>query len=204
MEFSLEEPQGGVHFVIPENPLANIVGTASAAAAGTTSNDDPDKKDLKDEDNKKGAVVSMADRAAHLFTCGHENMSRLWFPCVDSQSELCTWRLEFTVDESMTAVSCGELVETVYSHDMKWKTFHYVINTPTSGKNDFSVTILSLLSRYFYINIAACNIALAVGPFEIYVDPFMHEVTHFCLPHLLPMLKATTRWLKDAFEFFEV
>ncbi len=50
----------------------------------------------------------------------------------------------------------------------------------------------------------ACNIALAVGPFEIYVDPFMHEVTHFCLPHLLPMLKATARWLHEAFEFFEV
>ena len=59
--------------------------------------------------------VSMAERAAHLFTCGHENASRLWFPCVDTLSELCTWKLEFTVDESMTAVSVGDLVEVVYT-----------------------------------------------------------------------------------------
>ena len=65
---------------------------------------------------------------------------------------------------------------------MKRKTFHYVVNTPTP----------------------APNIALAVGPFEVYVDPNMHEVTHFCLPHLLPLLKATARWLHEAFEFFEM
>ena len=69
-------------------------------------------------------------------------------------SEPCTWKLEFTVDESMTAVSCGELVETVLTPDLKRKTFHYHVNTPTS----------------------APNIALAVGPFQIYVDPNMHEV----------------------------
>lgn len=106
---------------------------------------------------------------------------RLWFPCIDTLSELCTWKLEFTVDESMTAVSCGDLVETVYTHDMKRKTFHYVVDTPT----------------------AAPNIALVVGPFEIYVDPNMHEVTHFCLPHLLPVLKATVRWVHETFEFME-
>ena len=50
-----------------------------------------------------------------MFTCGYENASRLWFPCVDTQSELCTWKLEFTVDESMTAVSVGDLVEVVYT-----------------------------------------------------------------------------------------
>ena len=177
--------------------------------------------------------VSMADRAAHMFSCGYENASRLWFPCVDTLSELCTWKLEFTVDESMTAVSVGDLVEVVYTQvggqcsplkfhislasvydssiysycrvvelqlqstdrdpysivhfihnpqDMKRKTFHYIVNTPTP----------------------APNIALAVGPFEVYVDPNMHEVTHFCLPHLLPLLKATARWLHEAFEFFEM
>ena len=93
-------------------------------------------------------------RSAHLFTYGHENSSRLWFPCIDTTSEPCTWKLEFTVDESMTAVSCGELVETVLTPDLKRKTFHYHVNTPTS----------------------APNIALAVGPFQIYVDPNMHEV----------------------------
>lgn len=90
---------------------------------------------------------------------------RFWFPCVDSYSELCTWKLEFTVDAAMVAVSNGDLVETVYTHDMRKKTFHYMLAIPT----------------------AASNIALAIGPFEILVDPYMHEVwllapfSHFAL-----------------------
>jgi len=145
VEFSIEDPLGGVHFVVPEGE-------------GT-----------------------MAERSAHLFTYGHENSARLWFPCIDTTSEPCTWKLEFTVDESMVAVSCGELVETVLTPDLKRKTFHYHVNTPTS----------------------APNIALAVGPFQIYVDPNMHEVTHFCLPHLLPVLKSTVRQLYEVFEYYE-
>ena len=54
----------------------------------------------------------------------------------------------------MTAISSGELYDTVYTQDMRRKTFHYHVTTPT----------------------AAPNIALAVGPFQIYVDPNMHEV----------------------------
>lgn len=174
VEFSLVEPQGGIHFVIPENPFQNCEvagegGSTSSGGGSTSGTPNP------------ASTVSLADRGAHMYTCGHENSSRLWFPCIDTLSELCTWKLEFTVDESMTAVSCGDLVETVYTHDMKRKTFHYVVDTPT----------------------AAPNIALVVGPFEIYVDPNMHEVTHFCLPHLLPVLKATVRWVHETFEFME-
>lgn len=149
IEFTLENPVGGIHFVIPDD------GTENPNA--------------------------MYDLGAHMFTHGHENSSRLWFPCVDSYAEPCTWKLEFTVDDKMTAVSCGELVETVMTPDLRRKTFHYVLNTP----------------------ICAPNIALAVGPFEIYVDPHMHEVTHFCLPNLLPLLKNTVRYMHEAFEFFE-
>ena len=54
---------------------------------------------------------------------------------MDTLSELCTWRLEFTVDESMTAVSCGDLIDTVYTPDLKRKTFHYVLNVPTAAPN---------------------------------------------------------------------
>uniref|UniRef100_A0A1B6LDU4 Transcription initiation factor TFIID subunit 2 n=1 Tax=Graphocephala atropunctata TaxID=36148 RepID=A0A1B6LDU4_9HEMI len=145
VEFSLEQPQGGVHFVIPE-------------CEGT-----------------------LAERGAHMFTYQYENSSRLWFPCVDSFAEPCTWRLEFTVDESMTAVSCGDLIEVVYTPDMRRKTFHYMLTTPT----------------------CAPNIALAVGPFEIFVDPYMHEVTHFCLPGLMQSLKVSARYMHEAFEFYE-
>lgn len=145
IEFSMEEPQGGVHFVVPED------------------------------------TSQMIELGAHMFTYGFENSSRLWFPCVDSYAEPCTWKLEFTVDEKMTAVSCGDLVEVVLTPDLRRKTFHYVLNTP----------------------VCAPNIALAVGPFEIYVDPHMHEVTHFCLPNLLPLLKNTVRYMHEAFEFYE-
>ena len=145
IEFSLEQPQGGVHFVVP-----NCEGT-------------------------------LAERGAHMYTYSYENSSRLWFPCVDSFAEPCTWKLEFTVDDSMTAISCGDLVEVVYTPDLRRKTFHYVLNTPA----------------------CAPNIALAVGPFEIFVDPYMHEVTHFCLPQLLPSLKVSAKYMHEAFEFYE-
>ncbi|KAL3187684.1 hypothetical protein MRX96_024716 [Rhipicephalus microplus] len=97
VEFSLEKPQGGIHFVVPE------------------------------------CEGSLAERGVHVFTYGHENSSRLWFPCIDSYADPCTWKMEFTVDSNMIAVSCGDLVETVYTSDMRKKTFHYSLTTPTSA-----------------------------------------------------------------------
>lgn len=124
---------------------------------------------------------TLAESGAHMFTYKYENSSRLWFPCIDSYSEPCTWKLEFTVDSSMTALSCGDLVDTVTSSDMKRKTYLYSLSIPTS----------------------APNIGLAVGPFEVLVDSNMNEVTHYCLPHLLPLLKDTCSFLHEAFEFYE-
>ncbi|XP_017861998.1 PREDICTED: transcription initiation factor TFIID subunit 2 [Drosophila arizonae] len=148
IEFSAENPKGGMHFVIPPLPPDDEIGQ---------------------------------NYSAHMFTNCYENSTRLWFPCVDSFADPCTWRLEFTVDKNLTAVSCGELIEVIMTPDLRKKTFHYTVSTP----------------------VCAPNIALAVGPFEIYVDPHMHEVTHFCLPGLLPLLKNTVRYLHEAFEFFE-
>lgn len=70
-----------------------------------------------------------------MYTYSHENSSRLWFPCVDSFAEPCTWKLEFTVDDSMIAVSCGDLVDVVFTPDMRRKTFHYALNTPACAPN---------------------------------------------------------------------
>ncbi|CAC5377567.1 TAF2 [Mytilus coruscus] len=147
IEFSLEQPKGGIHFVTP-----NMEGTP-------------------------------AERSCHLYTYKslYENSSRMWFPCIDTFSELCTWKIEITTEMGMTAVSCGDLIEVMQMPDRKSKTFHYFLSTPT----------------------AAPNIAMAVGPFEILVDPNMHEVTHFCLPHLTEILKHTTGYIHEAFEFYE-
>ncbi|KAH8305210.1 hypothetical protein KR018_003027, partial [Drosophila ironensis] len=147
IEFSLENPAGGIHFVIPPTSM--------------------------DEETQQNG--------AHLYTNCYENSTRLWFPCVDSFADPCTWRLEITVDKNLTAVSSGELMEIVMTPDLRKKTYHYTVATP----------------------VCAPNIALAVGAFEIYVDPHMHEVTHFCLPGMLPLLKNTVRYLHEAFEFFE-
>lgn len=144
IEFSLDNPTGGMHFVTVEND---------------------------------GSAVN----TSHMFTYCHENSTRLWFPCIDSYAEPCKWKLEFTVDEHLTAVSCGDLVEVVATPDLRRKTYHYTVSVPVS----------------------APNIALAVGPFEIYVDPHMHEVTHFCLPQLLPLLKNSVRYMHESFEFYE-
>ena len=87
------------------------------AVGGDTGGVEPEASSSSSSVSSSAAAnnVSMADRAAHMFSCGYENASRLWFPCVDTLSELCTWKLEFTVDESMTAVSVGDLVEVVYT-----------------------------------------------------------------------------------------
>lgn len=150
IEFGLERPLGGLHFVVPVIAEGEI-------------------------------PLTYAERGAHLFSYGYENCSRLWFPCIDAYSEPCTWRMEFTVDASMIVVAPGDLLETVFSETMKKKTYHYSLNIPTS---------------------ASC-IGIAVGPFEVMVDPNMHEVTHFCLPHLLPLLKETCSFIHEAFEFYE-
>ena len=38
-------------------------------------------------------------------------LSRLWFPCVDSQSELCPWDIAVTVPVNVVAVASGELTD---------------------------------------------------------------------------------------------
>ena len=40
-------------------------------------------------------------------------LSRLWFPCVDSQSELCPWDIAVTVPVNLVAVASGELTDQV-------------------------------------------------------------------------------------------
>lgn len=106
-------------------------------------------------------------RATHFFTVrDDEPNSRAWFPCVDTWSEPCTWKIEITVENQLTAVSSGELLETYFTPDMRRKTYHYRVKIPT----------------------AAPNIGLAVGHFEIAVHPEMQEMTLFCLPGLMPLM----------------
>jgi len=55
----------------------------------------------------------------------------------------------------------------------------------------------------FEISVFIFVIMVFHRPFEIFVDPYMHEVTHFCLPQLMPLLKVSARYMHEAFEFYE-
>ena len=36
--------------------------------------------------------------------------TRSWLPCMDAPDQLCLWRIEITVDASLTAIASGELL----------------------------------------------------------------------------------------------
>lgn len=61
-----------------------------------------------------------------MFTTGHD--ARLWFPCVDSYCEPATWTIEVTVEESLTVIASGELVESTTNNELKTYRFH--LSTP--------------------------------------------------------------------------
>jgi len=124
---------------------------------------------------------SPVDRQCHMFSYKWGNSSRLWFPCIDSPSEVCTWKIEVTAETGMVIVCPGELAEKVYTPDEKRVTYHFTLATPTS----------------------ASNIGIAVGPFEVVVDQEMNDVTYFVLPGLKELVKSSTTCLAEAFEFFE-
>lgn len=45
-------------------------------------------------------------------------LPRLWFPCVDTYTELCSWTLKFVVPATMTAISVGDLTEQVLTYKL--------------------------------------------------------------------------------------
>ncbi len=69
----------------------------------------------------------------------------MWFPCVDTLVDKCTFSMEITVDKDMMAVCSGELVDQVWSDDYSKKTFFFNLDVPS----------------------VAQSVALAVGPFEV-------------------------------------
>lgn len=67
------------------------------------------------------------------------------------------------------------------------------------------MSLSDLSSGYWSVEISLFIFMVMVfhRPFEIFVDPYMHEVTHFCLPQLMPLLKVSARYMHEAFEFYE-
>uniref|UniRef100_A0A915HKH3 Transcription initiation factor TFIID subunit 2 n=1 Tax=Romanomermis culicivorax TaxID=13658 RepID=A0A915HKH3_ROMCU len=144
--------------------------------------------------------ASWREKASHVYTYrepGHISNNCSWFPCVDAYSELCAWKIEVSLDTALTAVCSGELQKchrlilkfsffavtygVSYSSDLRRKNFVFSLNVPTP----------------------ACNIGICIGVFDIFVHPDMNELSAFCPPQLLPLLKLTCQNLHKVFEFFE-
>jgi len=120
-------------------------------------------------------------RKSHMYTYSQPDGARMWFPCVDQISEKCTWELDLTANSNLVVVATGQLLEKVCNEDETKNTFIYRQDIPTP----------------------ASGIGLCVGPFEIYPDPFVSNVTHFCLPHKLSELKHSVHFFHQIYSFFE-
>ena len=126
-----------------------------------------------------------------------DHNSHYWFPCVNSYNELCTWKIEVVVEEDVTVVSSGNLieieelnsnylmlddgVEAVSLLNTKYKKYHYYLPTPT----------------------CAPNIGLCVGCFESFSDENMNEITFYYENGFEDLVKQTTSSLHEIFEFYE-
>ncbi|KAL3115808.1 hypothetical protein niasHT_007813 [Heterodera trifolii] len=121
---------------------------------------------------------------AHLFTyrSNPQSSTKEWLPCSEEPLQLCVWRFEITVPKQLTAVCCGDLIDTIpNSDDDSLKTLCYQLLVPTS----------------------AANIGFAIGDFQIHVQPEMPEIINFVVPELIPLLKHTMKSLNRIFVFFE-
>ena len=123
-----------------------------------------------------------------MYSHNEVESARCWMPCMDRFSQPCTWSFQYRTLSCYTVVSSGELIgtESEETDDMSddprsLTTYYYELKKPTSAK----------------------SIAISAGIFEIYPDAVLPNVTYFCLPGKMPMLKHTTKFLHKAFLFYE-
>ena len=118
-------------------------------------------------------------QGCHMYTTVQGNNSRLWFPCVDCYSELCTWEINICCPSTCFAVATGELIDHKFMVETKRKIFKYQINIPTS----------------------APNIGLVVGTFEVYPDPVNRQATYFYLPGMFHILEHSVSFLQRVYDY---
>lgn len=229
IEYLIEQPQGGIHFVLPDvhsekpstvdlaanlvnnqgdqapgsqtsssvtnpistdtPPVTNGISTETKTTAQATQESESETEVSKQNEQRSHSTDSAQSLAksscAHLYSYKNHNSSRLWFPCIDSYGQPCTWLLEFTVESHLTAISCGELIGAYSSPDRKMKTFKYELNVPTS----------------------APNIGFVVGQFETWMDPSSVSanlpIKNYYLSGLDKLVKASCSFLHECSEFYE-
>ena len=110
----------------------------------------------------------------YLYTINHS--TPVWFPCVQSSNELCTWKIEVSVRKEHTAIVSGDLIEKIADKDDPNKeVYHFFLSTPTN----------------------AMNIGLVVGTFDSINHEIMNEISSFCEPKLVSLLSHTTGFVHE-------
>lgn len=122
---------------------------------------------------------------AYLCTIDHN--SHFWFPCINTFNEPCTWKIEITVEEDYSVIASGNLIE---------------VETTTSPFSDSS----TIFKKYhFYLQVPTCapNIGLAIGIFDSMNNEAVSEISVYFDSRLKDLVKTTTSFLHEIFEFFE-
>lgn len=135
-------------------------------------------------ENPKGGLyfaISPKRHSPHLYSYGRSNNSRLWFPCVDSYSESCTWSIAITCNDKFTSISSGDLSEVKHDYYRRKKRYFYTLKIPTS----------------------ASNIGLAVGIFTPAIHSYMHDVISFSFPQFKNLMASTCAFTHRIFEYYE-
>ncbi len=130
-----------------------------------------------------------------------ENSSYCWFPCLNSYNEYCTWKIEVIVDEDLTVISSGSLIETELIN------FKTIDNCSMDLSTNVSQTNIETNKKkfHFYVTQPTCapNIGLVVGRFECQQDENISELIYYSDPVLMDLVKNSCAFLQDAFEFYE-
>lgn len=157
--------------------------TEGPASPDATPNPDGQISEAKEEPEQPAKTAK--SKYSQLFTYKNHNSSRLWFPCLDSYGQPCSWLLEFTVESHLTVISCGDLIGTHFSPDKRFKTYRYELNVPT----------------------AAPNIGFAAGQFETWVNPDSPStnfpIKNYFLNGLRRLIGPSCGFLRECADFYK-
>ena len=157
---------------------------------------------------RPGACAAFPARVAHMFAYSRADGGgvfgggpRLWFPCVggSNQPRAGVFEVAVTVAAGLMAISSGVLVEQrelapgVAAEGTRLPLSHAASSSDASSgdvgdgdsKRAAAAAAAEARRTYCYLSdgpLAACHIALAVGPFLALPDPLLQCATHFVLP----------------------
>jgi len=136
-----------------------------------------------------------------------ENQSSCWFPCIQSYNECCTWKLEITCDEELEVAASGTLIETEILNETLLSDTLNRTNMETSGLGMCMGQQQQGRRKRFHYFLSqptcAPNVGVCVGRFETVCDVNMAEISCYGEPELIGLVKNSTSFLSEVFEFYE-